>query len=142
MRQSFARELADRFPTQPIEQLAVDHPGIDLSAFGRGVAPDHMTVYGFVVDGVNYVGGCRTRFGQYPYCDSMRAASYSTAKSAFVAVALMRLAQKYGPEVADLLIKDYVPEAARSPGDWEQGNLQSHARHGDRQLSLGRVHGG
>ena len=33
-------------------------------------------------------------------------------------MALMRLAQKYGPDVADLLIKDYVPESADSPGDW------------------------
>ena len=50
----------------------------------------------------------------------MRATSYSTAKSAFVSVALMRLAQKYGPEVADQLIKDYVPESAASPGDWKR----------------------
>jgi CubicO group peptidase (beta-lactamase class C family) len=50
----------------------------------------------------------------------MRAASFSTAKSAFVSVALMRLTQQYSPEVADLLIKDYVPEYAGSPGDWER----------------------
>jgi CubicO group peptidase (beta-lactamase class C family) len=50
----------------------------------------------------------------------MRATSYSTAKSAFVSVALMRLAQKYDPNIANLLIKDYVPEYRASPGDWEQ----------------------
>jgi hypothetical protein len=66
------------------------------------------------------VGECRTRTGQYAYCDWMRATSYSTAKSAFVSVALMRLAQEYGPQVAGLLIKDYVPEYAQSPGDWER----------------------
>lgn len=48
----------------------------------------------------------------------MRAPSYSTAKSAFASVALMRLAQKYDPAMPGLLIKDYVPEAADSPGDW------------------------
>jgi CubicO group peptidase (beta-lactamase class C family) len=79
-----------------------------------------MTWYGVVVNGVNYLGGCQTRFGTYPYCEAMRATSYSTTKSAFVSVALMRLAQKYGAEVAGLLIKDYVPEYAASPGDWEQ----------------------
>ncbi len=118
IRAGFRQELADRFPTKPIAQLAQDYPGVDVSAFGRGVSPEHMTLYGFVINGVNYVGDCPTRFGQYPYCESMRATSYSTAKSAFVSVALMRLAQKYGPEVADLLIKDYVPEYAGSPGDW------------------------
>lgn len=119
VRDDFAEELADRFPTKPIEQIIVDYPGADISAFGAGVTPEHMTMYGFVIDGVNYVGECPTRFGLYPYCESMRATSYSTAKSAFVSVALMRLAQKYDPDVGDLLIKDYVPEYAGSPGDWE-----------------------
>lgn len=118
LRDAFAQELADRFPTRPIEQLAQDYPGIDLSAFGRGVSPQSMTWFGFVVNGINYVSGCQTRYGEYPYCESMRAPSYSTAKSAFVSVALMRLAQKYDPAAPGLLVKDYVPEAADSPGDW------------------------
>ncbi len=118
IRADFRRELAERLPTQPIEQLAVDYPGIDVSAFGRGLSPEHVTWYGLVVDGVNYVGGCNTRFGRYAYCESMRATSYSTAKSAFVSVALMRLAQKYGAGVAELLIKDYVPEHVAGRGDW------------------------
>jgi hypothetical protein len=119
VRAAFETELANRFPTRPIEALQKEYPEIDPSAFGRGVTPEHMTWYGFVVEGVNYVGGCQTRFGIYPYCESMRATSYSTAKSAFVSVALMRLAQIYDPEVANLLIKDYLPETAASPGNWD-----------------------
>jgi CubicO group peptidase (beta-lactamase class C family) len=120
IRADFAAELAARLPVKPIQALADDYPGVDVSAFGRGVTPEHMTWYGVVVNGVNYLGGCQTRFGIYPYCESMRASSYSTAKSAFVSVALMRLVQRYGPEVASLLIRTYVPEYAASPGDWEQ----------------------
>jgi len=120
IRAAFAAELAARMPVKPIAALAEDYPGVDISAFGRGVTPEHLTWYGVVVNGINYLGGCQTRFGVYPYCEAMRATSYSTAKSAFASLALMRLAQKYGPEVADLLIKDYVPEYAASPGDWEQ----------------------
>jgi hypothetical protein len=116
----FAAELDARLPVKPIQALAQDYPGVDVSTFGRGVSPEHMTWYGVVVNGVNYLGGCQTRFGIYPYCESMRASSYSTAKSAFVSVALMRLAQQYGPEVAGLLIKAHVPEYAASPGDWER----------------------
>lgn len=116
----FAAELAARLPTRPITALADDYPGVDVAAFGQRITPAHMTWYGVVVNGVNYLGGCQTRFGVYPYCEAMRATSYSTAKSAFVSVALLRLAQKYGPEVSDLLIKDYVPEYAASPGDWER----------------------
>ena len=119
IRADFAAELAARIPVKPIEALADDYPGVDVSAFGRGVTREHMTWYGLVVNGINYIGGCQTRFGLYPYCESMRATSYSTAKSAFVSMALMRLAQKYGADVTDLLIKDYVPEYAASAGNWE-----------------------
>ncbi len=120
IRDDFAQELANRFPTKPIEQLAEDYPGTDISQFDANLSPEHLTAYGFVVNGVNYVSDCQTRYGRYTYCDYMRAASWSTAKSAFASVALMRLAQKYGPDVAHLLIKDYVPEYAYSPGDWSQ----------------------
>jgi CubicO group peptidase (beta-lactamase class C family) len=120
IRADFAAELAARMPVKPILALAQDYPGVELSAFGRGVTPEHMTWYGIAVNGVNYIGGCQTRFGLYPYCESMRATSYSTAKSAFVSMAFMRLAQKYEADVARLLIKDYVPEYALSTGDWQQ----------------------
>ncbi len=119
IREAFRQELAQRFPTQPISALAEKYPGIDLSAFGKGVTPEDMGWYGVVVDGVNYLGGCQTRAGTYPYCEWMRQPSYSVAKSTFPALALMRLTQEYGPEVPDLLIRDYVPEAAESTGDWE-----------------------
>ena len=120
VRADFRAELAARLPVKPIQALAVDYPGVDVSAFGRGVTPEHLTWYGVMVNGINYLGDCQTRFGTYPYCESMRATSYSTAKSAFVSLALMRLAQKYDPAVSNLLIKDYVPEYAASAGDWEQ----------------------
>jgi inosine-uridine nucleoside N-ribohydrolase/CubicO group peptidase (beta-lactamase class C family) len=119
IRADFKAELAARTPVKPIQALAEDYPGVDVSAFGRGVTLEHMTWYSVVVDGVNYLGRCQTRFGIYPYCESMRATSYSTAKSAFVSLALMRLAQKYDPEIGNFLIKDYVSEYASSSGDWE-----------------------
>jgi CubicO group peptidase (beta-lactamase class C family) len=120
IRADFSSEMAGRLPVKPIEMLAEDYPGVDVRAFGQGVSPEHMTWYGLVVDGVNYLGGCQTRFGNYPYCESMRVTSFSTAKSAFASLALMRLAQKYDPEIPNYLIKDYVPETADSGGDWEE----------------------
>ena len=94
-RSAFAQELADQFPTKSIDELSSDYSEVDMTAFGDGVSQAHMTWYGFTYDGVNYVGGCQTRQGPYPYCEYMRAPSYSVAKSAFVSVALMRLAQKH-----------------------------------------------
>ncbi|MBC8504996.1 MAG: hypothetical protein ISR58_14245 [Anaerolineales bacterium] len=115
---AFLQEVANRFPTKPLEDLAEKYPEVDLTAFGRGIRPRYMNWYGLIIEGVNYVGGCQTRYGTYPYCEYMRVPSYSTAKSAFASIALMRLAQKYDPEVKDFLIADYVPEAVESPGDW------------------------
>jgi hypothetical protein len=120
VRATYEQEVKNRFPSKPIEQLAVDYPGTDLSKFGDDSPSADTTTYGLVIGGVNYVGGCRTRYGDYAYCDHMRLTSQSTAKSAFAAVALMRLAQRYGLEVAGLLIKDYVPEYMDSPGDWSE----------------------
>ncbi|MBE0686753.1 MAG: hypothetical protein IH585_12250 [Anaerolineaceae bacterium] len=119
IRTDFEAEINERMPVKAIEDLSKEYPGIDVNAFGAGVSADHMTWYGVVVNGVNYVGGCQTRFGPYPFCESMRAASYSTAKSAFVSIAMMRLAQKYDVDWNEMLIKDYVPEYTSSAGDWE-----------------------
>jgi hypothetical protein len=119
IKEAFQQELAQRIPTEPLENLSENYPDLDLSAFGSGVTPEHRAWYGVVVDGVNYLGDCQTRAGTYPYCEWMRQPSYSIAKSTFPALALMRLAQVYGSDMPDLLIKDYVPETAQSIGDWE-----------------------
>ncbi|HFQ94414.1 MAG TPA: class C beta-lactamase-related serine hydrolase, partial [Anaerolineae bacterium] len=115
----FAAELAARFPAQPIESLTDVYPDFNLAALTDGISPEAMTAYGLVVDGVNYVSGCQTRYGAYPYCEWLRLPSYSTAKSLFAGMALMRLAQKYGDDAPNLLIRDYLPETADSPGNWE-----------------------
>jgi hypothetical protein len=120
LRSNHAAEVTNRLPTKPIADLATDFPGsgVDVSAFGSGVTAAHMTSYGVVINGTNYVSGCGTRYGQYAYCGSLRLPSYSTAKSAFASVALMRLGQLYGVNIYNLLIKDYVSEYASSPGVW------------------------
>ena len=116
----FTQELAQRVPTKPFAQIEKDYPGVKASAFIKKLTPEHLTTYGLIVNGVHYRGGCQTRYGEYPFCEFIRMPSFSTAKSAFVSLALMRLAQKYGPQVADQLIKDYVTETVISPGDWSK----------------------
>ncbi|NJN79227.1 MAG: hypothetical protein HC797_01425, partial [Anaerolineales bacterium] len=120
LKSNHALEVGNRLPTKPISALATDYPssGVNVSVFGSGITAAHMTFYGVVYNGTNYVSGCTTRYGTYAFCESMRAASYSTAKSAFAGVSLMRLGQKYGTGVYNLLIKDYVPEYTSSPGTW------------------------
>ncbi len=116
IRNDFADEVSQQMPVKPFSALADDYPGIDLTPFTSGV--NDMTLYGLVVNGTNYLGGGETRYGTFPFLRYMRVPSYSTAKSAFAALAYMRLGEKYGDGVADLLVKDYVPEAADATGDW------------------------
>ncbi len=120
VRSAFEEEMAHWMPTLPVEKLPEQYPGVEIQAFIRDISPADLTSWGLVVNGVHYRGGCITRSGEYPYCDWVRMPSFSTAKTAFVAVALMRLEQQYGPGVADLLVRDYLPETVSSIGDWSK----------------------
>jgi hypothetical protein len=108
---------------------AVDGSGIFLTLPVRHAYPSGVPVmfpstfgalagtteYGVYYQGVNYVGGCATRFGTYPYCQEMILPSYSLAKSVMASLAMEALSQQYGSEVARLLLKSYVPEMQDSP---------------------------
>ncbi len=84
-----------------------------------------MTKYGVLVNGTNYVSGCTTRFGSYPFCEQMVMPSYSTAKSAFVGVAYQRLAQLYGAGVKNQIVGNLVPETATAAGVWSDVTLDN-----------------
>lgn len=116
---AYRREVARRLPTRPIEALRKDFPGLNPDNFGseEDVAPQDMTVYGVLIRGVNYSGGCQTRHGHYPYCDEMPLPSYSLAKSVMAGFALMRL-EMIHPGTRNALVNDYVPEC-REAGGWE-----------------------
>ncbi len=116
-------EVAARIPSKPIAQLAIDYPGTDVSAFDSSITASHMTVFGLYIDGTNYVGGCQTRMGTYPYCDVLRVPSYSTAKSNFAGVALMRLEQKYGNAFSQA-VSGLIPECQAS-GNWSDVTLEN-----------------
>ena len=70
----------------------------------------------FIIDDVVYARACRTRYGDYPYCAQMRHGVYSASKSLGAMLAMLRLAQKYGDEIFDLKIKDYVDIASNHDG--------------------------
>jgi hypothetical protein len=121
LREKHNGELAARMPRRPLEALRRDAPSVtfDPTVHLHGFKdPKQVTTYGVVFNGVNYTSGCPTRSGEYAFCDEMRLPSYSIAKSAFAGVALMRLAQLYGPRVYSLLIKDFVPEHSTG-GKWD-----------------------
>jgi hypothetical protein len=120
VRRAALDEIANRLPTKPFNELATDYPksGLDLANFMSGRKfPEDVTTYGLFINGIHYVGNCQTRYGMYAFCDNMRFASYSVAKSAFAGVALMWLGEQYGSSVYGELIRNHVPEYVNG-GDW------------------------
>ena len=118
---NYRRELAARIPTRPLSALAVDHPGIDIANLAIGDARAN-TRYGVLVDGIHYVSACATRHGDYPYCDVLDVPSYSLAKSAVAAVALMRL-QLLAPGTASKTVADLVPASGCRTDAWRDVRL-------------------
>jgi hypothetical protein len=110
-------EKAGYLPTGSWSDLAAQLK-VDPNAIYGKVPSEKISLIGVVKDGVIYRAPCRTRFGDYPYCQQLRAGSFSVAKSMGAAVALLRLAQKYGDGIGDLLIKDYVNVTATHHG-WD-----------------------
>ncbi len=132
IRAAYNEEVANRMPTKPISELAVDYPGFDLSALTAGTTPAQTTAYGFVYKGVNYTSDCVTRTtnnltsmnGIHPFCDQVHLPSYSTAKSIFMGGALMRLAEKYPADnVYDLVVKSYVSDS-QLPTSWTTNGVR------------------
>lgn len=114
----YQAEVNDRLPVKPLSALETDYPGSDSSKFAApgGKDPQHLSLVGYVIDGTHYTGGCASRRGTYPYCESLAVPSYSAAKSVFAASALMRLEQKYSGSFSQI-IGNYVPDCA-ADGNW------------------------
>ncbi len=123
--QDYQAEIAARIPTKPLSALSTDYPGTDPSAFEApsGTDASHVSTAGFIYGGVHYRGDCVTRYGNYPYCDSMVVPSYSTAKSFFAGVAMMRLEKLY-PGARNTTVSSHVP-ACNSNGNWSDVTLNN-----------------
>ena len=105
-------------PIKPWSSLPAAQHSPWFDAFDGDAAPDDISANGLVIDGTLYVKGCHTRSGPYPYCRHMRHGVFSVTKSLGAAIALLRLAAKYGDGVFDLKIADYVSVTATHDG-WQ-----------------------
>jgi len=116
LRAADAALRARRLPVRPIAELAADMDG-GPAQFGSPdeVSPHNMTAFGYVTDGVHYVGGCATGRGVYPACDELILPSYSLAKTMVAGLALMRL-EHVSSGARYALITDYVPACAAEIG--------------------------
>jgi hypothetical protein len=118
LRAEFDAERRLETPIKPWSALPAAKPSPWLGAFDGDAVRDDISANGLVIDGVLYVKACHTRTGPYPYCRQMRHGVFSVTKTLGAAVALLRLAQKYGDDVFDLKIEDYVRVTATHDG-WQ-----------------------
>ena len=102
-------ELADRLPAKPWSELVKTVPPGTLDGFGGPLYPKWQVAVALVHDGTLYYQEAATPYGPYPYPLEMRFGVRSVTKSVFAPLALLRLAQVYGPWVLTLKIGDYVP---------------------------------
>jgi pimeloyl-ACP methyl ester carboxylesterase len=114
----FADELEKRLPVRPMAALAHDFGKTGREVLARWPKSENESVSGLVLDGTIYVTECKTRHGPYPYCDEMRHGVQSVTKSLGGLFAMLRLARKYGDQVFDLRIKDYLTVTAPHDG-WD-----------------------
>ncbi|MCP4768046.1 MAG: serine hydrolase [Gammaproteobacteria bacterium] len=86
---------------------------------------ENISASGLMIDDVFYLRSCRTRAGPHPYCRNMRYGVFSMTKSMGASISMLWLAQKYGAQVYDEKIIDYLEIPAQHDG-WNAvtfGNL-------------------
>ena len=114
----FAEELARQMPIQPWSELESRYAPEMLASMTAGLAPEEISAAGIVVDGVIYLQPCLTRYGEYPYPRYMHHAAMSISKSVGAGIGMLWLAQRYGEQVFDLKIVDYLDVSATHDG-WD-----------------------
>ncbi len=114
--EAFTRELEDRLVWRDWSELQRGF-GVDLLAdFDSGIEPQLVAASGLVIDGEVYVRSMNTPYGAFPYPRQMRHGVWSVTKTAAGLVTLLRMAQKYGDEILDYRIRDYVDVSADHDG--------------------------
>lgn len=116
LRHDYAAEVADRFPMADWSALEAKVGADKLGGFESAMAQDEVLVSGLVMDGTFYHKPCKSAAGPLPYCETAGFGVWSATKSLANAAALLRLAQKFGPEVFDAKVVDYVQIPAAHDG--------------------------
>ncbi len=101
-------EWASRLPTRPLQALAATVPTGTLDGLGGPLLPQWRVAVALVVQGTLWQAQVQTPFGPYPYPEGMRFGVRSVMKSVAAPLALLHLAQEYGPWVLELPIGRYV----------------------------------
>jgi len=101
-------EWSKRLPVQPLSALAAQVPAGTLDGLGGPLLPKWRVAVAVVDHDTLWQAPVETPYGPYPYPEGMRFGVRSVMKSVAAPLALLHLAEQYGPWVLDLKIGDYV----------------------------------
>ncbi len=107
VRKAFEVELKNRIPMAPYSNLEAKIGANKIAGINGDMDLDYLLGGGVYVDGVFYYQTPTTPYGPYPYPQEMRFGVWSISKSMITAVAMLRLAEKFGPEVFEARLLDY-----------------------------------
>lgn len=111
-------EMATAIPTRPLNRVPGATPDA-LDDFNRGLpTPAQISQAGVVVDDVLYTAKPITRYGVYPFPEQMRHGVFSVTKTIAATVSLLYLAERYGQDVFQERIVDYIDIPAAHNG-WD-----------------------
>lgn len=116
--ETFDKEMAQQLAFENLAELEAQFPALDWTLLRGGLSNTEVSASAVWFNETVYMPPCATKYGNYPYCKFMRHGVFSATKSAGGAVALTYLAQRYGTEVLDYYIEDYVEVTAEHEG-WE-----------------------
>jgi len=115
----FKDELSHKPNRYTAKDLKVDYPKLDV----QKIMPNSLatsTTSGVVIKGKHYSLNCNTRYGPYPYCEWLALPSFSTSKSIFAGLGLMRL-QAQVPNIEHALVTKLIPECDQK--QWQKVTL-------------------
>ncbi len=115
---AYANECRDHLLTQSFSTLAERVAPELLDNLHQGFGADTVVVQGIVDDDVIYVDGPHTRAGDYPFVDAIPFGLWSATKTAFGALACLRLSHILGEDCRTSKIADVVDDAPAAAG-WQ-----------------------
>ena len=116
--EAFAAEKAGRLPLRPISDLRPRVGDAVFDAMHGEMNVENVVTAAFLVGDTLYAADCPTPFGELPFCREQRFGIWSVTKSTGNTVAALRLAQRYGREVLEERVADYLNVTAEHAG-WD-----------------------
>jgi hypothetical protein len=121
--QDYRDSLAHSLPIGSWAELASKVGPERLAGFDATLPSQEAVLAGVDYQGKFYLKFCTSAAGDLPWCDRARFGVWSATKALANETALLRLAQKFGAEVFDQKIADYVREVESLPA-WQNVRFQ------------------